>query len=209
MYDEMFMDSRFILNDVTVPILHKLTLFLRLQQLAAGFVTDGDKNKTHLFADDPTKNPRIKALLETLEDIDGSVIIWCRFQDEIRMIAKLLGDKCVTYYGGDTTSDRKQNMTAFKEGKVKYFVGTAAAGGIGLNLTVSATVIYYSNSFNGGERFQSEDRCHRIGQTNDKVLYIDIEAEDTIDTKIISSLRAKKNLGDYMLELQAQGEKLV
>lgn len=209
MYDQMAEDSRFELNDTTVPILHKLTLMLRLQQMTAGFVTDINGNKSHLFGHDHKKNPRVAALLDVLEDIEGSVIIWCRFQDEIRMISSILGDECVTYYGGDSTDDRKENLTAFREGKVKYFVGTAAAGGIGLNLTVSATAIYYSNSFNGGDRFQSEDRCHRIGTTADRVLYIDIEAEDTIDNRIIAALRTKKDMGLYMMELSHRGEKVL
>ena len=44
-------------------------------------------------------------------------------------------------------------------------------------------------------RLQSEDRCHRIG-TKNNVTYIDIEAKKTIDTKIITALRDKKNLAD-------------
>ena len=46
-------------------------------------------------------------------------------------------------------------------------------------------------------RLQSEDRCHRIGTTNN-VTYIDIEANKTIDKKIIKALRDKKNLADMI-----------
>jgi SNF2 family DNA or RNA helicase len=40
---------------------------------------------------------------------------------------------------------------------------------------------------------QSEDRCHRIGQTQ-HVTYIDLIAEKTIDEKIVKSLRSKMDI---------------
>ena len=209
MYDQMVNDLKYELNDTTVPIVHKLTLMLRLQQLASGFVVDQDNNFINLYKKNPKDNPRIAALLDTLEDIDGQVIIWCRFQEEIRMLEQVFGEDCSIYYGEVDGKQRVKNMERFKAGQTKYFIGTAASGGIGLNLTVAATAIYFSNTFNAGERYQSEDRCHRIGQENDKVLYIDLEAEDTIDAKILGALRTKKDLAEFMLDLGAKGSKIV
>ena len=70
-----------------------------------------------------------------------------------------------------------------------------AAFAIGLTLTAADYAIYYSNSFDLETRLQSEDRCHRIG-TKNNVTYIDIETKNTIDSKIITALRNKKNLAD-------------
>ena len=147
--------------------------------------------------------------METMEDIDGQIIVWCRFQEEIRMLEKILGEECAVYYGEIDGKQRAKNLAEFREGKKKYFIGTAASGGIGLNLTTAATAIYFSNTFNAGERNQSEDRCHRIGQENDRVLYIDLEAEDTIDAKIMQALKNKKDLADFMLDLTGSGTKIV
>ena len=47
-------------------------------------------------------------------------------------------------------------------------------------------------------RLQSEDRAHRIGQTN-KVTYIDIVAENTTDEKILSALRKKINISTKVM----------
>jgi SNF2 family DNA or RNA helicase len=77
-----------------------------------------------------------------------------------------------------------------------------ATGGIGLNLTQATTVIYYSNTFSYEDRKQSEDRAHRIGQTADKVLYIDLQAQNTVDSKIIAALLLKENLATYMNDLK-------
>ena len=47
-------------------------------------------------------------------------------------------------------------------------------------------------------RLQSEDRAHRIGQEN-KVTYIDIVAENTVDEKIIKALRNKIDIASQIL----------
>ena len=60
---------------------------------------------------------------------------------------------------------------------------------------VANNVIYYSNSFKYGERQQSEDRAHRIGQKNN-VLYFDLIAENTLDNKIIKVLLEKLELAN-------------
>jgi hypothetical protein len=54
----------------------------------------------------------------------------------------------------------------------------------------ATTVIYYSNSFDLEVRLQSEDRAHRIGQTN-KVTYVDLIAKDTVDEHIVKALGTK------------------
>lgn len=188
------------LLDDKVTVLHKMTLIMRLQQLANGYLPTDEGRLVQLF-DDPKDNPRIKTLLDSLEDIDGKVIIWCRFVEEIRQISQLLGPRCVTYYGGKSTSEREQALHDFMDGDPQYFVGNVATGGIGLNLTCASTVIYYSNTFSYEDRKQSEDRAHRIGQKSN-VLYIDIEAEGTVDEKIIKALSAKGDLADYMTDFK-------
>lgn len=209
MYDSLVNDMKYELNDTTIPVLHKLTLLLRLQQLASGFAVDENGGFVNLYKDNPKENPRIATLIDTVEDIEGSVIIWCRFQEEIRMLEKVFGEECSIYYGEVDGKQRVKNLDNFRSGKTKYFIGTAASGGIGLNLTIAATAIYFSNTFNAGERYQSEDRCHRIGQDNNRVLYIDLEAEDTVDAKILGALKVKKDMATYMLDLANQGVKLV
>ena len=47
-------------------------------------------------------------------------------------------------------------------------------------------------------RMQSEDRAHRIGQT-DHVTYIDLIAEGTIDEKIVKALRTKMDIASVVM----------
>ena len=60
------------------------------------------------------------------------------------------------------------------------------------------TVVYYSNTYDLEKRMQSEDRAHRISQVN-KVTYIDMIAEGTIDEKIVQSLRSKIDIASEVM----------
>ena len=59
-------------------------------------------------------------------------------------------------------------------------------------------MVYYSNNYDLEKRLQSEDRAHRIGQTN-KVTYIDIVCERTVDEKIVKALRHKQSIAQTVL----------
>lgn len=78
-------------------------------------------------------------------------------------------------------------------------MGQPRTGGYGLTLTEAKTVIYYSNGYDLEVRLQSEDRAHRIGQTN-KVTYVDIVAKDTIDEKILQALRSKIDISARVMK---------
>jgi len=84
------------------------------------------------------------------------------------------------------------------DSELQYLVANPRTGGYGLNLTVSHTIIYYSNSYDLEVRMQSEDRIHRIGQTS-KATYIDLVAKKTIDENIIKVLKTKINLASTIL----------
>jgi SNF2 family DNA or RNA helicase len=197
-YDELKLKAKVALEDDTVTVLHKMTLIMRLQQVLSGYLPgDTTEGLTYLFKD--TKdNPRIEALMTLLETTSGQVVIWCRFVDDIKQIAQVLGEECVTYYG--ETKNREEKIELFKTGKVRYLVANTSVGGIGLNLTNSATAIYYSKDFSYRTHAQSEDRQHRIGQT-EIVTCIDIIADNTVDEYITKILRDKKDISHKMMTL--------
>ena len=107
---------------------------------------------------------------------------------------------------GDTKDrDRQDIVEKFqdKNSPLKYFVGNPSTGGYGLTLTAAHTVVYYSNTYDLEKRMQSEDRAHRIGQVN-KVTYIDMIAEGTIDEKIVRSLRSKIDIASEVMGEQVK-----
>lgn len=172
---------------------------LRLQQVLCGYVPTGEGEEVVELVE-PDKNPRIIATKEIVEEADGKVIIWARFRKDIQDLEIALKEfNPVKYYGGMTSEQKDEAKRKFVKGDAKIFIGNPAAAGIGLNLTVADTVIYYSNSFDAEYRWQSEDRNHRIGQDK-PVNYIDLIAKGTVDTRIISSLRQKQNIASMTID---------
>lgn len=172
-----------------------MTQMLRLQQIACGFLSDG-KTVQHL------NNARMQALMDVIQQREGKIVIWGRFKEDIVAIKRALGAEAVTYYGETSDADRKRAKEQFLDPNsgIRFFVSNPAAGGTGLNLQGECrTVIYYSNSFNAIDRWQSEDRVHRIG-TLGAVTYIDLVARGTIDIKLLQNLRAKKSISDLAFD---------
>ena len=103
------------------------------------------------------------------------------------------------YYGLTPQDERQKNIKKFQNNdKCRFIVGTPQTGGYGITLTAANTVIYYSNGYDLEKRLQSEDRAHRIGQQK-SVTYVDILADETVDEKIVKSLRKKINIASEVL----------
>lgn len=177
--------------------LTKLESLLRMQQVVGGHTVDNTA-----YFDKPEKNPRIKCLMDTLEDIQGGVIIWARFVAEIKEISAALRevygeDSVVQYFGEVKNQDRVKAIDRFQSSEARFFVGQPHSGGIGLTLTAANTVVYYSNDYSLETRLQSEDRAHRIGQKK-VVTYIDVEAVGTIDKQVVAALRNKQDVASLV-----------
>ena len=177
-------------------------LFTALQHITAGrkvLTEPSEKMKTEPMFDDPLDNPRMQALFEVLDKIDEKVIIWCRYTHEINDICKLLrekyGDVVVEFHGEVSRKNREINAERFAK-DAQFFVANKTCAGYGLNLQFCSYMIYYSNDWDWATRSQSEDRVHRMGQT-ENVHIVDIYAEGTIDERIMDCLSRKENLVEW------------
>ena len=186
-------------NGEVMTTVNVMTQLMRLHQITCGHFKADDGTTTAL------KNNRMDALLQLLEETDGKVIIWANYREDIKNIVaalkKAYGDaSTVEYHGGVDSTLRQEHIAQFqqKNGPTRYFVGNAQTGGYGITLTAANTVIYYSNSYDLEKRLQSEDRAHRIGQTG-SVTYVDLIAENTVDDKIVKSLRNKINIANEIM----------
>ena len=176
-----------------------MTQLMRLHQVTCGTFKADDGTITHL------ENNRIQVLMDCIEDVDGKVIIWANYKEDIKKIAdalkKAYGEASTVEYWGEVDAGvRQDNIAQFQDlkGPTRFFVGNAQTGGYGITLTAANTVVYYSNSYDLEKRLQSEDRAHRIGQTGN-VLYIDLVAEGTIDDKIVKALKDKVNIANEIM----------
>ena len=198
LYKQMRQEALATLNGKTVTTMTALTQLMRLHQITCG----------HFSADDGTiqevKNNRLAELLDVLDEVEGKAIIWAHYQHDVKNIFKLIEEKygpgsVVHYYGKTLPEQRDYAIKNFKDNdKVRFFVGTPQTGGYGITLVQANTVIYYSNGYDLEKRMQSEDRAHRIGQKK-VVTYVDIIAEDTVDNKIVKSLRKKIDIASKVM----------
>ena len=176
-----------------------LTQIMRLQQICCGHLTDDDGTVHEV------KSNRLSSLLDLCDEIQGKAIIWATWTMDIRSITEALRDRfsvlSVSSLHGETPdSERQKIVESFqdRQSELRFIVGHPRTGGFGLTLTAANTVIYYSNSYDLELRLQSEDRAHRIGQTN-KVTYVDMISPKTIDEKIVGALRGKIKIADEIM----------
>jgi superfamily II DNA or RNA helicase len=187
-------------NVIDAPL--AITLMIRLQQVLSGYLPSED-GKSTIDIIPPSENPRLLDCLSLIEESQGKVIVWARFQKDIQNICYTLikaGIGFKQYHGQIKSDARLEAVNEFRNNPdIKVFVANPQAGGTGLNLAVASTVIYYSNDFNADSRWQSEDRTHRIGM-KEKVTYYDLLTKGTIDAKISSALRNKKSVADMVID---------
>ena len=182
-----------------VSVTSVLTQILRLHQVVCGFVKHDNGEEVEV------KSNRLDELINVLEEVQGKTIIWANYQYDIKRILKTLHnitgvDSVATYYGETPDQERQEIIRRFQDpnSDLQYLISNTQTGGYGITLTEASNVIYYSNNYDLEKRLQSEDRAHRIGQTN-KVTYIDLVAKGTVDEKIVKALRNKLSLAQEVL----------
>jgi|TARA_R110001583_G_scaffold40728_1_gene129882 SNF2 family DNA or RNA helicase len=180
-----------------------LAQMIKLHQITCGHITTDLEEHDIRIQEIP--HNRINVLKETLQEVDGKIIIWATYIHDIQKIKETLEEEygvnsVETFFGGTASDDRQEIVGKFQDmdSELRFLVANPRVGGYGLTLTASHTVIYYSNNYDLEVRMQSEDRAHRIGQVN-KVTYIDLMVEKTVDELIIKSLRNKINLASQVL----------
>ena len=198
-YEQMKKEAIAFLDDKMQSSATVMTQLMRLHQITCG----------HFTADDGTIKDlpcsRLAELMNILENVEGKTIIWSHYTHDVRRIIKeikrVYGDESVVdYYGATDTDARSTNIKRFQtDDKCRFFVGTTHTGGYGITLTAGSNMIYFSNGYDLEKRQQSEARIDRIGQTQ-KMTYIDIMSQDTIDERIVKALRNKVNIANKIMD---------
>lgn len=109
----------------------------------------------------------IQLVNEKLEDGE-KVIIVCTFSEEIDILKKYYGNKCVVYDGKMTLKQKDKAEYEFMNNpKIKVFIGQIIACSVGLTLTAAHTLIFNSYSWVAADNLQAQDRIYRLNQTHD------------------------------------------
>jgi len=184
----------FFMDENKVEASNGLVKLLKAQQVLGGHVKNQEGELQYI------QHNRITVLLDILDDIQGKVIIWSRFQPEIQEIVSTLqnkfGREAVTeFHGKVKQADRDPNKKRFQtDPKTLYLVGQPAAGGVGQTFDAADTIINYSSDYSLYVRLQSIERATEY-EGNDIAL-IDMICPGTIDAKILDALKVKEKRAD-------------
>lgn len=184
----------------------QLAAHTRLMQLSSSSVKvtkiDPDDISTwQVELVDPS--PKLDALEEILDELGilahefngPPVLIAAEHKQLINLAAKRLDKLSVRYalVTGDVSPyDRQKALDALRARSIRVLMFTNKAGGVGMDMSASDTLINLQRSWSLVDERQKEDRNHRIGsEIHECVRIIDVIARDTVEESQIKTLLEK------------------
>ncbi|MBO4424348.1 MAG: DEAD/DEAH box helicase [Spirochaetales bacterium] len=176
-----------------------LTKILRLSQITGGFVASDDS--TVMQSVSTAKLNALSDIIDSSVESGKKVVVIARFTAEINAIADLLQKKKVRYsLVNGATKDRDEQISAFQNDPgVLVFVGQIATVALGVSLTASSTMVFYSLSYNMSDYDQCRARIHRTGQKY-PCTYIHLVSPGTVDVRVLRALRNKAELSKSLVD---------
>lgn len=203
LYKNIEKDSYTQISQSDVSAVNILTKLLRLSQVTGGHLTD-DEGK--IFMVSKAKLDALSDIIERAKSEDKKIIVMARFVTELNDIEKLLQRKNIKYSavrGG--TKNRREEIRRFQENQdCSVFLGQIAAAGLGITLTAASTMVFYSLDYSMSNFEQAKARIHRVSQ-KENCHYIYLIAKNTVDKKILYSLRHKVDLAKTLVDDYRKG----
>jgi len=196
-----------------VAVDQAITKYIKLAQIQAGFIIDGEGNTRILV--DPAKNPRLNVLEDIIRDeIVGKVSVVYNH----KVVRPMLYERFAKYNpthisGGMTPQEIEDNKRKFNNDPTCRIIFLTKAAKYGHTLLGGpepqnhcSTQIFYENTYSLDDRSQIEDRSHRYGQLGESMSYYDIVGTP-LDKAATKALQRKegvfqsvfKNIGKHRL----------
>ena len=141
----------------------------------------------------------IEYIENALEETD-KLVVFAHHHDVISGIKNKFPDISVCLTGEMNINDRQNSVDKFQnDEKVKLFIGSIQAAGVGITLTAASNVIFVELDWVPGNMSQAEDRSHRIGQI-ESVMIQHLVLDGSLDSKIAKILIEKQEIIDKALD---------
>jgi SWI/SNF-related matrix-associated actin-dependent regulator 1 of chromatin subfamily A len=132
--------------------------------------------------------------IQELLDTGKKVVVGVHHHEMVEALQKKWPLESITIYGETKVSDRQNQVDRFQmDENVRLAIISIKAGGVGITLTASSTVVVLELPWTPGDLSQFEDRCHRIGQT-DTVNVYHLVLRDSIDVKMAKTIVEKQEI---------------
>ena len=192
-YKEITMDIKMNIDNIKMAN-NPLAELIRMRQ-ATGYT--GILSST---IQESAKLDRMAELVEESRENNKQVVIfsnWTQMTDVI--VERLNGYKVGVITGQTKDADRQQVVNDFQNGELDIVVGTIGAMGTGITLTAGTVEIFMDEPWNKANKEQAEDRCHRIGTTQNVTIYT-LMCKDTIDERIHELVEKKGAMADALVD---------
>lgn len=187
-----------------------ITRNMKLDQIASGFIMDGDRVNERLMSVE--NNPRIQAVHDLMENrINGKLIISAFYKESIEMLTEamarynpafILSESLMKARGLDIEREKYKfnndptcRMCIGATKPLKY--GHTLLGDQAIPDNACYTLLFYENTYSLDDREQVEARNHRNGQRY-PVSYVDFAVSDMDDAKI-RALQRKEDVASSVM----------
>jgi superfamily II DNA or RNA helicase len=149
---------------------------------------------------------KINELVRYISDktANHKILIFSQFTSMLALIKEELHSNNIDYEyldGKCSVKQREKSVNNFQENeKLRVFLISLKAGGMGLNLTAADYVFIVDPWWNPAVEEQAIDRCYRIGQDKNVFAYRMI-CKDTIEEKIIQLQAKKKKISSDLIKV--------
>ena len=197
MRDEFLLELE---SEEVVAVNVAVSKYEKLAQIQCGFILNEDGVARELVA--AGANPRLLALLETLDSVEGKAIVIYRHRYTFEILTLYGGfDSPAFIKGGMKPEEIAAQKERFNnDPSCRILLGQCESTKYGHTLLGGdvdadhcSTMIFFENSYSLDTRTQVEDRIHRRGQRGENVLYIDLAGTE-LDRRVVRALQKKEDL---------------
>lgn len=133
------------------------------------------------------------------------ILVFSQFVKHLRLVRSRLQEEGIDHFYLDGQTPREERKTLVdkfnKNSKIKVFLISLKAGGLGLNLTSADYVILLDPWWNPAVEQQAIDRSHRIGQKRTVISYRFI-TKNSVEEKIMALQARKRTISDSLVSAE-------
>lgn len=186
-----------------------LEMLTRLLQVSSASLSVDEDNKVTMI--DPS--PKVKELVQIVRDAgDESVVVFAVNRQLIELAQQALikeGISTARIAGDVLAEDRETEIERFQAGDAQVILLTYAAGSEGITLTRGHITVRMQLHWSMILNKQAEGRTLRFGQESKTVVYIDVIATDTVESRVHEAYGDKLGALEAIVRDAAKMKKLV
>jgi SNF2 family DNA or RNA helicase len=155
------------------------------------------------YEGDSAKVDHLIMMIEAMS-LDHKIVVYSEYVKALKYVADILDKKAISYHYLDGSTPKERRFEIAKDNvdhqhPIRIYLISRGAGGTGLNLVGSDTVIHLDPWWNKAKEEQATDRLHRIGQKN-VVSSFKLIAKGTIEEKMLLLQEKKYKVAQEIID---------